>query len=232
MAIDLDGLKEFVKIFLHDEQGTGYNYIKTINYSDLYSGQKYGPLGKAGTVSVLFKTYADNKKSFSEAKVQISYLDNNNQRIFKEGIFDFGKTLGAYNKFANSIQGGANGDPGTDQTTTKEGWTGALGIIGVMTGVGTMAELGIAGAAATEFILPAISTLNSVDDAFTNPKGESGLQQMTKSKETKNAIGNIKGGISIVGVGSGFLQASETIKSPFKTIGTLVDAVSLGQFVK
>jgi hypothetical protein len=128
MAIDLDGLEEFVKIFLPDG-GTGYNYIKTINYSDLYPGQKYGPLGKAGTASVLFKTYADDKKSFSEAKVQISYLDNNNQRIFKEGIFDFGKTLGAYTKFANSIQGGS--DPANEGAKIPDNGSVALGVSGV-----------------------------------------------------------------------------------------------------
>ena len=83
-----------------------------------------------------------------------------------------------------------------------------------------------------EYIIPTLSTLNSLDDAFTNSKEESGLQQVTSDKGTKNIIGNIKGGVSILNVTTGGLNPKETLKSPFRIIGMGTDAVSSGQFVK
>ena len=87
MAVDLDGLEESVVIY--QDRGEGNTLIKSCKYSSLYPGQKYGPLGKTGTATVLLNSFANDKDLINSAKVQYSYLDaKNNLVIQNRGTFD------------------------------------------------------------------------------------------------------------------------------------------------
>ncbi len=178
MAIDLDGLEEYIKIYMWDSEKANYNYLKTINYNDIYPGKKYGPLGKSGTASVRFNTFANVKKSYSEANIQISFLDNNNNRITKEGVMNFDKNLSAFTKLENALQGSAHGDPGTDQYFTKQDVQVTLGVLGIMATGGLAAE-GYFGIGA------AYSLLTDIDQCTTDANGDSFIERRLESPTFK-----------------------------------------------
>lgn len=233
MAIDLDGLEEYVVIY--QDKGEGKTFMRSCKYSDLYPGQKHGPFGKTGTAIVVLNTFANDRNTYVDADVQYQFINNKNKLVSMDmGKFDIYKEPKEswYKKnISNKLEGGAHGDPGTDQYTTKQDIAVACGIIGAMTGAGAMLELGIAGATASKFIIPALGTLNNVDDIFTNSKGESGLQQAVNNKTGKALVSNIKVGVSVFGFGSGVRNIKETIKSPFGILSTSTDGTSIGQSV-
>jgi hypothetical protein len=103
---------------------------------------------------------------------------------------------------------------GLNEHDTKVG----LGVIGAMSGVAAIAE----GAA----VLGAVSIVNGIDDAGSNSKGESLLQQTTDNPTAKTVIGAGKTAASIITGGYNVSNLGETLKSPFATGGMLIDATS------
>lgn len=145
------------------------------------------------------------------------------------------KTGGGYCKvfkpegssWAESLSKDGGNDLDNSGGTTKEGWAKTIGIISAIAGLGAIIELGIAGAASTEFILPTLSTLNSGDDAL----GESGLQQTVGSKEAKSIISNIKGSISVIGFSKGIRNVKDFSNSTFGILSTASDGISTTNFI-
>ena len=115
---------------------------------------------------------------------------------------------------------------------SKQDITVAVGTVGVIATLGVGLELGAAGAAANEFILPTISLLNSGDDAMTNKNGDSGTQQMTQNPHLKNTIGNVKGVFTLYSAKSAIVNAPATLKSASKIISAATDIQSSYMFIK
>jgi hypothetical protein len=104
---------------------------------------------------------------------------------------------------------------GLNEHDTKVG----LGVIGTMSGVGIIAE-GLVG-------VGLVTVFNGVDDALSNSKGESGLQQMTDNSDAKMAIGLVKTATSAVTGGLSIKSLGETLESPFTTGSMLIDAATV-----
>ena len=228
MAIDLDGLEEYVKIYMWDSEKANYNYLKTINYNDIYPGEKYGPLGKSGTASVRFNTFANDKKSYSEANIQISYLDNNNNRITKEGVMNFDKNLSAFTKLGNALQGSDWGDPGSSKPLTKQDFAVTGTVLANMLSLGT-AEGVTAVVAAIFFGFN--STSGAIRGDGTTPAGDA----INSTFNTSNGE-NFVNAASITTSGFNYINATKGINNinnvekaiPF-VLGRASDGISIGQ---
>ena len=104
-------------------------------------------------------------------------------------------------------------------TITKQDVKVAAGVLGVMTGVGVIAEGAV--------VLGAIAVANGLDDAFSNSKGESGLQQTTSNPAAKAAIEIGKTLTSTFTGVSSILKLEETVKSSFALGSMLIDAATV-----
>jgi hypothetical protein len=108
---------------------------------------------------------------------------------------------------------------GLNEQDTKVG----LGVIGAMSGVAAIAEATtLAG-----FVLGGATTVNGIDDALTNSRGESGLQQMTNNSTVKSNIGTGKTVTSAITGGYNILNWGVTLQSPFARGSTLLDVTSV-----
>jgi hypothetical protein len=101
----------------------------------------------------------------------------------------------------------------------KQDAKAGLGVMWAMTGVGVIAEGAVAAGA--------IAVANGLDDALSNTKGESGLQQMTGNPAAKAAIGVGKLGASLYTGGNAVREIGKALTSPFATGGLLLDAISV-----
>ncbi|MDY0103511.1 MAG: RHS repeat-associated core domain-containing protein [Lentimicrobium sp.] len=103
--------------------------------------------------------------------------------------------------------------------TTKEGWEGALKIVGTIATAGTLLE-------AEGFVAitsAVISTLNTVDDLCNNAQGEGLIEQNISNPETKGVVKAFKSSISTIFGIKGVKNYNKTIQSPFETGSTLND---------
>jgi RHS repeat-associated protein len=128
----------------------------------------------------------------------------------------------AYDSSIGEIVKDGNNDLANRGGTTKEGWKGALTIVGAMASAGTIGEA----KGALEIISAIVSTLNSVDDLGSNANGE-GIIESNVSSEHKGKVRVIKSSVSaFLGI-RGTKNLGETIKSPFQTGSTLSDLNSV-----
>ena len=130
----------------------------------------------------------------------------------------------AYDSSIGEIVKDGSNDLANRGGTTKEGWKGALTIVGAMASAGTIGEA----KGALEIISAIVSTLNSVDDLGSNANGE-GIIESNVSIEHKGMVRVIKSSVSaILGI-RGTKNLGETIKSPFQTGSTLNDLNSVAK---
>ena len=134
--------------------------------------------------------------------------------------------------FGGSSWGNAEGhnDGANTGNISKQDRIVGGGIAGGLTGIGAIIELGIAGASLTAYLIPTLTTVNSIDDSFTNSKGESGFQQLTSNESTKQSIGATKFFVGILSVSSSMKQPIQTLQSPYRTIGTAIDINSVNNY--
>lgn len=180
MAIDLDGLEENVVIY--QDKGEGKTFMRSCKYSDLYPGQKHGPFGKTGTAIVVLNTFANDRNTYVDADVQYQFINNKNKLVSMDmGKFDIYKEPKEswYKKnIGNKLEGGAHGDPGTDQYTTKQDLQVSLGVLGIIVTGGLAAE-GYFGAGAV------YSLLTDIDQCTTDKNGDSFIERQLESPTYK-----------------------------------------------
>ncbi|MGI6320311.1 MAG: RHS repeat-associated core domain-containing protein [Bacteroidales bacterium] len=96
-----------------------------------------------------------------------------------------------------------------------------LGIAGAMTGVGVLAG----GVGVGAGILTGLGVVNNIDDAFTNSEGKSGLQQLSGNERTSKTVGDVKSLIRYSNLASGAVNPKDILKSPSKTVNTVLDFI-------
>jgi len=125
----------------------------------------------------------------------------------------------AYDSSIGEIVKDGSNDLANRGGTTKEGWEGALQIVGTIATAGTIIEA----QSIYAITMAVVSTINSVDDMGQNKNGEGLLEQNVNNSSLKDVIKDAKMVISGAQSASGVVGIRGTIKSPLQIFSTASD---------
>ena len=121
----------------------------------------------------------------------------------------------------NKLDEGGSHDGALTGKIDEQDLAVGLGIAGAMTGVGVLAG----GVGVGAGILTGLGVVNNIDDAFTNSEGKSGLQQLSGNERTSKTVGDVKSLIRYSNLASGAVNPKDILKSPSKTVNTVLDFI-------